>query len=285
MARAVSQPEKERYSFVTFTYGDLASPTVSRYTDWTQSTMGFVSTPGMEVEVPENTGIFEERELEILLPADAFSLNASNGLPHSPIFVRVQEQTSGLIAGDAGSLRTLFAGRIMRTIRNFQGRSNTVAFFALPIKSRLAIPMGLQCNHHCVWRLFGPGCQLTQSVHDQPGQIAAIDGKEVTISTPNAAITAPAAPGGDNSRFWERGFLERDGLKIGVHLWTIADPAVFVLRRRPPDSWLLAGASSVLFVPGCHNTIEDCRDVWVNEEHFGGAGFAIPSYNPIIETP
>jgi hypothetical protein len=200
------------------------------------------------------------------------------------MFLVVEEVTAGLIGGEAGSRLTLFIGRIMRTIRNYQGRSDSVTFFGMSAKSRLDVPWGIQCNHHCFWRLFGYGCLLSQAAHQKTGQIASIDGKVVMISA-SASIENPTAPGGTNTRFWERGFLEKGGLQIGVHIWNKNDdPKKFTLRRRPPNSWLLAGAASIKFVPGCHKTIEDCRAVWDNEEQNGSFGYAMLPYQPNYES-
>lgn len=290
MTTAAGSPEKQGYIFVTFRHGSPASPTYERYARTNIDTDGFAAKPNMGVDIPDNTGTFDNKEARILLDIDDFTSPLSSGLPHSPIFVQIEEVTQGLFTGDAGTRKTLFKGRVTRTIRNYQGRNDTVAFFALPIKARLDVPMGLQANHHCGWRLFSMGCGRLQALHQVFGQIAAIDGKEITISA-NPAITSPSSPGGNVDRFWERGFLLRDGLTIGVHLWVLTTPTVFVLRRRPPDSWLLAGPTSITFVPGCHKTIEDCRDVWDNEEGylgqggFGGFGYAMPPYNPLFENP
>jgi len=283
MTRALAKPEKESYLLVEFRHGEN-SATSERYTDFQQDTVGFTSTPLMEVELPDNTGTFDESETKIVLPIDAFTDRLSDGLPHSPTYVKIEERTQGFVSGDEASVLILFRGQVKRVVRNYQGRTNMVAIFAVPAKSRLNVPLGLQCNHHCERRLFSPGCTLLQSSFDQPGQIASIDGKEVTIVA-SAAIENPTAPGGTNDRFWERGYLEKDGLRIGIHVWTISDPKVFVLRKRPPSDWILAGAGSILFVPGCHGTIEDCRVVWDNEDHFLGLGYAMPDYSPNIENP
>jgi hypothetical protein len=284
MTTASGSPEKESFILVTFRYGDPSDPDFAKYAAWNRAFEDFAATPEMDVEIPDNTGTFDEKEVRILLGVDDFTGPVSSGLPHSPMFLKIEEVTAGMFPGDAGSRKILYRGRITRTIRNFQGRNDTVAFFSLPIKSRIDVPMGLQCNHHCAWRLFGRGCGLVETSHDQTGQIASMDGKEITISA-NAGITAPIAPGGDNTRFWERGYLEKDGLTIGIHIWSISDPTVFVLRRRPPDSWLLAGVNSIRFLPGCHKTVEDCRNVWNNEQHFGGFGYAMLPYNPLYQNP
>jgi len=282
--RAVDKAEKESYQLVEFRHGENQS-VVERYTDFQQDVTGFISTPLMKTEIVDNGGDLEKRETRIILPLDDFTDRLSDGLPHSPIFVRIEEVTAGLVSGDEATNLTHLRGQVQRVIRNYQGRTNMVAIFAICAKMRLDISLGLQCNHHCERRLFSPGCGLNQVSFEENGQIAVIDGKEITIS-PDISIENPTSPGGNNDRFWERGYLEKDGLRIGIHIWNkLDDPQVFILRAQPPADWLLAGVSSILFVPGCHGTIEDCRLVWDNEEHFLGLGFAMPDYNTIIENP
>lgn len=281
MTRAVDRPEKETYTLAEFRHGTNAA-TIERYTDLERDFGPFLSTPTMQVELPDNTGAFQEREARVVLPLDAFTDRLSDGKPHSPIYLRIEQQLRGLTAGEAGTNLVHHRGRVERVIRNHQRRPGQVAIQSLLSKSRLDVPLGLQMNHHDEARLFGPMSGVVQASHQQTGQIATILGKVVTITTPRAQITAPTAPGGDNSRFWERGWLERDGARIGIHIWTIADPTTFVLRETPPSDWLLAGATSILFVPGTHGTIEDARAVWDDEEHFLGFGYSTPNYNTIL---
>lgn len=269
---------------VEFRYGtDFAD--VARYTDYERALTGHTSTPTMDVEVPDNTGTFGEKEARVVLPLDAFTDRLSDGLPHSPVYVRIEQQLRGLSAGEAGTNLVLFRGEVSRVVRNYQRRAGQVAISALSAKSRLDVPLGLQMNHHDEARIFGPLSGLDQATYQVQGQIAAINGKEITITTPRTDITNPTAPGGTNDRFWERGWIEKDGARIDIHVWSIADPAVFVLRERPPADWLLAGTSSILFVPGTHGTIEDARDVWDNEDNFLGWGYATPDYSTILENP
>lgn len=285
MTRSITRSARESNLFVSFHYGtDLG--TVRRYTDEGRDTIGFSSTPLMRVTLPANGGEFGEREARIELPLDDFTSRISDGLPHSPTYVVIEERTRGLIAGDEATVLTMFRGQVERAIRNYQGRSNIVALQALAAKSRLDVPMGIQCNIYDEVRLFGPMSGLVQGDHDQTGEIDSVDGKEVTIVTPNSNLTAPIAPGGTNDRFWERGWLEREGLRIGILIWDrTVDPAVFALRQRPPADWVQAGGASILFVPGTHCTIEDSRDVWDDEEHFLGLAYAALHYNPLYENP
>lgn len=289
MALAVGRPEQQSYLLVTFAYGDPNSPSYARFTTRQRNSIGFTAMPTMEVEVPENSGTFEQKEARITLPGDAaFAAFATRRYPHSPMFVAVEEVMPALFAGDQASRKYLFVGRVIRTVR--KKNSTEHQFRCLPLKSRLDIKMGLPATHHCVYNLFRAGCgsnnvNMQEITHRKFGQIATIDGPVVTISTPNTNLTAPTSPGGNVDRFWERGFLRKDGLVIPIRIWELADPTVFYLRDTPPPEWLLAGSVSITFVPGCHKTKGDCINVWNNEADNGAIGFAIPPYNPIFESP
>lgn len=276
MTHAYAQPEKESFCLVTFQYGDPLAPTFSRYTDWNEDYVGgYVGTPAMKIQLPENSGTFEERPLKIEMPLDNFTDTASNGLPHSPIYVTVQEISRALSGGPEALSLFAFRGRVTKTIRNSDGKSGRVMFNALPVKSRLEIPLALACNHHCPWTLFGRGCGLALASFRVSGTITAIDGKKITTATAGVVSGHP-------DKYWHRGYVQFDGLRIGIQNWTLANPTELFLVKQPPASWV---GPSVFFVPGCDKTIETCRTRYNNEQHFGGVGYAIPAYNPILEDP
>lgn len=283
MARALDLSEKESFQLVTFQYGDPASPLFARYTDWAQDAQAgfaFTSVPAMEVDLPELNGTFERAELEITMPLDTFTDRASKILPHSPIFVKVEDVTRGTIIGSSASELTFFRGRVVDTVRNKDGKPGIMSFKCLSRKSRMNVPLGLQCNSHCIFTLFGRGCQLVQMTFDESVLISAATGKMATINTP--AFTAPSSPGGNVARFWERGYLQLLGLRLSIRDWQIATPSTVFLRRTVPPEWV---GQTVLAVPGCHKTIEDCRTVWNNEPNFGGYGYGMQDYNPLFEDP
>lgn len=280
MANAQSSPEKESFLLVLFRYGEVSSPSQARFTDLDLDFSGFDSTPAMKVEVPDNVGNFPEKECRVILPlgeVGSFAERISSGVPHAATWVQIEEVTQGLLPGDQGSQRIIFNGRVMRAKRNFQGRSNVVALLALPIKSRLNIPIGVPCNHHCAWNLFSRGCGLSRDSFSETGEIDSSDGQEVVVTT--AAVT------GESGTYWRRGYMTKDGLTIPIRDWSDTDPTVFQMARKVPDDWLLAGSASITFTPGCDKLIETCRSRYNNEEHFYGLGYGIPPYHPIIESP
>lgn len=280
MVKAEARAEKESFLLVQFFSGTNLL-TQNRYTDLDQDFLGHSTEPRMAVTIPSNEGTFTKRELRIVLPTDVFTSRVSSGVPHSPIFVIIEEVTQGLFTGDQNSQQILYRGRVVRTIRNFQGRKDKVAFFALPQKSRLDVAMGLPATHHCAWTLFHGGCGVLQSSFDELVEIDSVDGQEATITT-----LAFTTPGGTDARFWKRGYLEFEGLRLAIRDYDgDTDTSKVFMARRVPDDWILAGASSILAVPGCDKTVETCRSRYNAEEFFMGLGFAIPAYQPNFQDP
>lgn len=284
MTRAIDLPEKDSLALVFFKFGDPADPQFRRYTDWGQDAVGHTSVPDMKITLPPNTGSFGGQEAKIELPLNEFTSPIATQSCHSPVYVSIVEYIRPLDGGPNATQLNFFKGRLQYSKKNYQGRRDTVMLTFLGVKSRLDVKLGLPGNHHCVWNLFGRGCGLIEATFARSGQIATIVGRTVTITTPNTLVTAPTSPGGNVDRYWERGYMRYQGLNISIHKWELTNPTVFVLKKTPPPTWLLAGATSIRLVPGCHKTIEDCRDVWDNEGQFMGFGYKVPTYNPIFES-
>lgn len=279
MVTSESRPEKEAYILVAFYYGASLSQ-IARYTSWERSILGHTPEPRMSVLVPENEGTFDQRTARVVLPNDAFVTRASSGLPHSPIFVVIQEVTQGLFPGDQDSFRTLFRGRVDRVIRNFQGQSGRSAFLCLNRKARLKKKMGLPCNHQCAWALFHGGCGVDQASYQINTEIDSVDGQEVTIT--DSEVTALGVA---DERYWKRGWMRKDGLVVSIRDYNGGeDPTKFYMKRRVPSDWI-GGSNDILIVPGCDKTIETCRARFDAEEFFLGMGYAIPAYQPNTESP
>lgn len=283
MSRAIDQPMKRSFLLVTFSYGDPL--VVVKYTDRAGDYLDFPAQPAMQVTVPQNDGTLDDKPCRVILPVDAFSLRLSDGLPHAPVSLLVREIVLPAAGGEQqASALTLFRGRVTQVTRNYQNRADTVAIEALQAKSRLKVAMGLPCNHHCVFTLFGRGCttnafgepKLADEV--QVGSLTLINGRKVTITGLPAHPTDP--------KFWHRGYVRVGGtndLRILIRDWDgDVDATLFHLASRPPSSWL---GLPVFVIPGCDKTAETCASRWDNLENFGGYGYAIPAYNPVIENP
>ena len=274
MANAQSEREKESFLLVRFFHG-LDFGEEERYTDWTQNFLGHWSTPDMEVVVPENVGTFSDTPLKITMDiqGDDFLARISSGVPFSPIVVEVDEVTQTLVTGGQNSQRRKYNGRVVRTIRNFEGDPNKLLIEASAIKNRLDIQLGMPCGHQCPFTLFNAEtCQLDRSSFTEAARIDSIDGMTITVT--DAAITGQAGT------YWKRGYLERDGLRIAIRDWSDADPTILYTARRVPNDWV---GPTITFVPGCDKTVETCRTRYNNEDHNGAIGFSMLPYNPNFE--
>lgn len=208
MSEAVNLPEKDSYTLIEFRYGDPISPVFARYTDFDQNVGAFLSQPDIGISLPENTGTFGEGYLELEMGIDAFTGPLCSGQPASRCYVRVTEVTKAVVGGPAASNLVLFNGRVAFTHKHWEGRADTCKIDCAPAKARLGKSLGLPGNHHCVWTFLGRGCTngiLDKAHLQRTAQIATIVGKRITITTPNAGITAPSSFGGRVDRYWERG--------------------------------------------------------------------------------
>lgn len=287
MARALDDSKKESYTLVQFTING----TVYRYTNWATDIdpagNNWISTPTLEVKWPKNTGTLQANGCIIRTLVDAnatmqgmVDLILADGTPTPVVDVEIREVIKPVVIGDTATELVPFKGRVLRAVRNAGGRAKQVRFEVQNIKARLDIPLGLPCNHHCVWQFMGKGCSVQSGVSSRGPQkvteqrvrtVSAINGKEVTVSSD------PSLTGTKSFRF---GYAERAGVRIGILDWDSGDPTKIILRQQPPASW---SGQSVTFVPGCDKTIETCRSAWSNEANFGGIGYALPAYNPHFE--
>lgn len=275
MSSADTLPEKEGFVLVRFTYGVDQADTVF-YTNLDSSYGSYISVPNMELRLPPSEGGLSEREARISLPSDTFSDRLSNGIVTTPTYVQVTELSRPQAPAASVNRRVIFAGRVMKATRNYQGRQGLVAIFARPLKSRLDIPMGLQCNHQCILNFAEGAC--TANPLPASGTVDTVDGTKITCTNTLVVTDRPT-----DAEYYHRGTVTGpDGVTITIRKWDQANPTEFYLASAPPTSW--AGEFAT-FKGGCDKTIETCRSRWSNESQFSGFGYSIPPYNPIIETP
>lgn len=287
MTRAIDDSKKVSYLLIEF----LAHETYYRFTNWgtTLDPAGdnWRSMPSIDVKWPKNTGTLAPGGCIITGVADALptfqtlvDLLLADGTPGPPVFVEIREVIKPTIAGDQATELVPFKGRVLRAVRNAGGRAKHVRFEVQSIKSRLDIPLGLPCNHHCPWSFMGRGCSV-QGGSGARGPQLAVERKLVTIvGISGKQITLSADPNLTSPKSLRFGYVEKDGVRVGVQDWDPLDPTKIVLRQQPPASWLNAGATAV---PGCDKTVETCRAAWSNEANFGGIGYVIPAYDPHFE--
>lgn len=277
MSNAIDLAPKEVFQTLHFIYGD--TPTHKTYTDRSSDFvaddgLNYVSTPNIEVDLPDNDGGLAEKEVKITMLVDAFTGVLGSTSRHAPVKLIVREYTMPAVGGPGATVKTTFVGRVSRTVKNHQGQSNLVLIQAIPFKSRLGFPLGFSCNHECENALGDALCKVDMNAdgRTQTGVLDAVDGKIATIS----GLTLKP------DRFWHRGYVQFDGLTIMIQEWRAADAQTFVLVRRPPSSWI---GQPIQVFAGCDKSKGTCALRYNNEDNFNGPGFAIPAYSPNFENP
>lgn len=278
MSRAIDQASKKAYQLVKFRYGpDHATGEYSyaAYTNWTEDIPGsptYESTPTLRVNKLSNVGTLENKTVTILLPADTFANRISTGLPVEPIKVEIRERIVPVDPGDQATTLFVFKGKLKKVTRNPNGKRGVVEVLADSYKNHLDVPLGLPANPQCPWIYGKSPCGAFPDNATSGVTISAIDGKKITVA---GLREVPAY----DDRNFHRGYILRHGIKIGIREWRDSDYFTFYLVRQPPASW---SGQEIKIYAGCDKTIETCR-LRGSEETFGGFGYAIPPYNPLIE--
>lgn len=281
MTESFDRPSKRNWLLLKFTNartGDLIAAYTNRDSADTFEGVDYESVTAMEVALPDNSGILKADPCNVVMPLmPGFATDISSGARYPETKLSVVEVTKSDNAST--SYTRPFQGIIVGAKRNIKGRG-FVGLSALPVKSRLqSASMGLQCMHHCINRLGDAQCGValdTPPKRITSAEIVAIDGTKVTIATGQVQT-------GLIDRFYQRGYIVKDGLEIMIQTWrneSNGDRHEFFLMRRPPSFWLNANVS--IFV-GCDKTIETCRAKFNNESHFNGIGIGMPAYHPVYE--
>jgi len=278
MSRAIDLSSKKSFQLVRFRYGpDHATGEYSyaAYTNWTEDIPGspvYSSTPSLRVKPIENVGTLENKSVTITLPSDTFTERISTGLPVEPIRIEIRERIVPLNPGDQVLTLFVFKGELNKVIRNPNGKRSVVEVHADSYKNHLDVPMGLPANPQCPW-IFGQSpCGATPDNATSGITITDIDGKKITVS---GLRVDPAYA----DRNFHRGYILRHGIKIGIREWRDTDYNTFYLVRQPPVSW---DGQEIKIYAGCDKTLQTCR-LRGSESTFGGFGYAIPAYNPLME--
>ncbi len=126
---------------------------------------------------------------------------------------------------------------------------------------------GVRCTEQCSVKNFGDKiCKKT---------VTSVTG--TVLSVVGTILTLTATPAGD-TRIYNNGYIELDGLRIKIALWESG--AVFSMAEIPPASWVTEAVS--VFI-GCDKTLQSCRDIHDNENEFFGLGHSMVDYNALYE--
>lgn len=283
MTRAIIQPEKESFFLVSFA-NLITGTNFARFTtldsDYVFEGNEYESETRLTIGLPRNDGTLGEEPATITLPRERqFAQDITSGLRYPATEIRVIEIQKGDGAISTTVLRP-FVGLMTLARRKVGGRSATVSISALPLKARLQqVALGLQCMQNCVNRLGDGFCKVAMNVSPKRllnVVVTAIDGPKITL-------TDASIPSGLQDRFYQRGYMIREGFEFQIRDWrneVEGTKAEFFLFRRPPDSWL---GQAVTVFSGCDKTNGTCDSRYGNIANFKGAGAKMPAYNPVYE--
>ncbi len=284
MTTSITQPEKESFYLVSFT--NLVTNTYfAKFTtldsDYTFEGQDYTSETRMTVKLPRNDGALGDDPCEIGLPRELqFAQDITvNGRRYPATQVRVIE----VVKGDGAISTTVLRphiGLMVRAKRKVGGRKSMVTVRSVSSKARWQdIKLGLQCMPNCVNRLGDQFCQV--SMVASPRRLANV----TIVSIDGAKVTVEAAdvPSGSEDRFYQRGFLIKDGFEFVIRDWrneVEGNKAEFFLFRAPPAEWV---GENVTVFSGCDKTTRTCEIRYNNLSQFKGAGKAMPAYHPVYE--
>lgn len=266
---ALTQSAKQIALLVTFTWTDSSAKTV-RFTDWTEniidSSQTFTSLTPLSVKLPRQEGGVRDGRCVISMPASLQPGSfLSNGEKAPLVSVTVEETMwKSVIAR-----RILFVGYCTRA-KLVTSRELTELEFSTT-KSKLEVPLGLPVIAECPWRFGDTTCGINLEAIKDLATITDVDGRFLTVSG--------LANNTDVGRY-HRGFVQKDGVRIGIRAYKIANR--IELFERPPASW---EGSNVYVYPGCDKLPVTCLIRWQNIEQFGGMGWKMPARHPIFDIP
>jgi len=233
--------------------------------------LGYTVVPDLDVRIPVDAPGIVQDPLRIDVPASiALFAQLADGKRHPLIDVQVVEIRSGA-DGVAYDERVLWAGHVDVVTGNPKGRTGRVLVECLDeLGLTEGAVLGIAANQFCQ-RQFGRGfCRSAAVVIEdlvQQGQIQSISGSTVTI----AGLTP-----GSYATYYQHGWVEYQGARIGVRKWSTDAPSTFVLRDDVPIEWLNA---TVDVAPGCDKTSANCK-AYLNADRFLAPGLLMPEYAP-----
>lgn len=238
--------------------------------------------------------------------------------PFPPVRALVFEVNSSF-DGQKVDIVYLAEGEILNSRSNPDGKDSIVEMEFIPSKSNCKnIKLGIPANPTCAWGFGQAGCLKDNTIfHDSssyfPNHFEVVAGYGsrpkirrcyVELTTASGSrrqlvqlfLSRTAHAGASNNTllqlpqgWWIGSYLMNNGLAIPIRDWwynatTQSGTNTFVLGKIPPASWLysLSLDNKILLVPGCNKTKTSC-DARANLSKFGGFGYAIPAYNPLVD--
>jgi hypothetical protein len=263
----------------------------------------------MEFEMIETLkGGTSDEPFRVLLPLHLFPVNVMVGNPFPLTRVTVWQCRMGTpgVSSEWGganySRKMLARGFVGRTTARYNGRPDIVSMESYRNKSQMqSVSIGITTSQRCYWRFGDSRCAYPLADATVTNvSVTSIVNQEmfVNISGSSTIGNGLATMNGGFAAF-QQGYAQFEGLRILIreHLKLSGSTYVsgngqvttnsslkLLLTFKPPThpnyTWV---GKQITLVGGCTKNKGACQSKWVNQEHFGGFGLLIPTYNPVWE--
>jgi len=233
----------------------------------------YTSFPEFQVKLPDRSGGFEEKELTVEISIEDSTLLARiiNGYPFAPVKVDVYEYIFNDVTGAEPEIKHLYRGKIAAATNNVNKMRDVIRVTVTNDKSRMNFPLGMTANVQCDWTLGDNNCQAT---------VVPYVGEVESVQSTVMVLTAAPNPGTYPSRLFNKGFVERNGIRILIKEWISGE--VFYLAKPVPPEWV---GEDVTVNSGCDRALQTCVGIYDNQPRFLGLGYLMSAHNPIYEEP
>ncbi len=267
------KPTKRVTGLLKFSYNGTDVGICNNTEDITYGGLTYTSTPRLEVKLPVmGGGVADEQALVTLeKQSTGFFSTIISGEAIAPVTVTIYEYIQHTDSLGTIEVYTAFIGYLGIITVDPSDKPGTIEIEINSWKTLLGVQVGIPAEVTCPLIFGGRGCNSPR-----PTQVGGYADLQITQIN-SVIITVNSLGGTWRDYYFNKGYIEKDGIKLKIYEWV--QGTTFVLSRRPPASWLNQVAT---FRPGCDKKIETCR-LFNNEENFGGYGYAIPAYHPIIE--
>lgn len=230
----------------------------------------YVSFPEFNYRLPERSGGFEEKPLEIEIPAiNDYLDKLVTGYAFAPTTIDVYDYLFDDVNGEDPEIRHLYRGRLQTATSNYHQNHDLIKMSVMNDKGRLAMALGVSCHVQCSWVLGDDTCKAT--VISLGLTVATINGTVMTTTTSPDPGTYP-------SRLFNKGYVQKDDIRILIREWISG--SLFLLAKPPPISWV---GEAVTVFSGCDRSLSTCIGTYDNQLRFGGLGYRMSAHNPIYE--
>ena len=234
----------------------------------------YTAMPEMDFEFEFRSGGIEDKPQYIIVDLDDDPFDKMILYAFPPTTIRVLEADGNdLLASPS----PIYLGEVATTKARFSGNVRVMRVECWGRKADLKdVSLGMKCTDRCPWAFGQSPCGA--SPNTVQAEVESLNGTVMRlVSLPN-----DSDQGSWNAGRYTRGYVEFDGLRIMIRKHNEGNRKL-VLAQAPPQSssytWV---GETINITEGCDKSKTAC-EAWGQQEWFGGIGYRMPEYNPILE--